>query len=194
MANPLKRASADDESSVVETCRFYQVQRLISRKGLVVTPEARFGELFELDYMGASEYEGRAFPAFLRNVHNHLENLVGAQLEIEGMSVFVAFSTHNNTLEHVTSELAAIATGERYTQGGARFKMAEPAQEPPPRKNSQAARRAEVKEYFRVDGWAEISLTAFWTVLPMTLEDYKQLIVASVAYMDEQKRQQAEGA
>lgn len=192
MVNPLKRASTDDESPVLETCRFYQVQRLISRKGIAVAPEARFGELFELDYMGASEYEGSAFPAFLRNVHDHLDTLVDARLEIEGMSVFVVFSTHNNTLEHVASELASIATGERHTQGGARFKMAEPAQEPPPRKNSQAARRAEVKEYFRVDGWAEISLTAFWTVLPMTLETYRQLIVASVAFMDEQKHLQAE--
>ncbi|AXH59541.1 hypothetical protein [Pseudomonas amygdali] len=194
MLKLFKRASSSQAPSIVETCPFYQVQRLISRKGLATAPEMRFGELFELDYMGASEYEGKSFAAFMRNVHDHLDTLVGAQLEIEGMSVFVAFSTHNNTLEHVTSELTAIASGKRHTQGGARFKMAEPTPEPPPRKNTQAARRAEVKEYFRVDGWAEISLTTFWTVLPMTLEVYKQLIVASVAFMDEQKRQQAERA
>lgn len=194
MLNLFKRASSQQAPSIVETCRFYQVQRLISSKGLTVTPDTRFGEMFGLDYMGASEYEWGAFPAFMRDVHAHLDTLTSAQIQIEGMDVFVVFSGHNNTLEHVTAELVAIATGKRQTHRGARFKAVAPATGPKPRKNSVAARRAEVEAFTRVDGWAEISLTAFWTVLPMTLEAYKQLIVASVAYMDEQKRQQAEGA
>lgn len=194
MLDIFKRVSAHQQPAHVETCSFYQVQRLISSKGFTVTPETRFGEMFGLDYMGASEYEWGAFPAFLRDVHAHLDTLVGAQIQIEGMDVFVVFSEHNNTLEHVTAELVAIATGKRHTQCGARFKAVAPATGPKPRKNSVAARRAEVEAFTRVDGWAEISLTAFWTVLPMTLGLYKQLIDASVTYMDEKKRLEAEKA
>lgn len=179
------------KASEIETCLFYSVQRLISEKNLgdaAESPSLRFGELFKLDYMGASEYEFGAFPKFMREVHEHQENLVGVEVDIEGMAVFVVYSTHNNTQEHVLEQLKAIAQGKQYTKGGASFKKPGEAAVKKPRMGSRAARQAEADAMFRVDGWAEISLTTFWTVLPMTLERYKQLIANSVAYMDEQKR------
>ncbi|MBD8089170.1 hypothetical protein IFT48_04185 [Pseudomonas fluorescens] len=188
MLSFLKASPKPQAPTMVEICTFYSVQRLISKKALEPTPDLRFGQFFDLDYMGASEYEYGAFPGFLRDVHANRDTLVSTQLHINGMDVFVAYSTHNNTLEHVTCELFAIAEGTRRTQCGARFKMPDAPSTKKPRKNSAAARAAETELFFRVDGWAEISLTTFWTVRPMTLELYKQIIANSVAYMDEQKR------
>lgn len=186
----IHRKPQPEAAPMIQNERFYSVQRLISEKKKLASLEQgdalRFGEVFTLDYMGSSEYEYGAFPAFLRMVHEHLDALDGLQVDIQGMAVFVAYPRSLSTQEHVLAQLEEIASGSLYTRDGARFA-------PPkvgsgstrkPRKGSRAERAASVEAYFRVDGWAEISQATFWTTLPMTLERYKELIRASIEYMD----------
>jgi hypothetical protein len=171
---------------------FCYIQRL--RLGKVeCAPGVRFGQAFELEYMGASEYEFGAFPAFLRAAHDRIDQLVEVKASIVydkalGLSYPITcfYDPHAMTWEHIENQLVMVAQGKQRTKMSAGFPGIKRQQTTPPRGPRKAVATIIPSE---TCGWVDVGNNVFWTAREITLDQYKGLLRESVEYMDAQKAQ-----
>lgn len=165
---------------------FYCIQRL-KRTGCEIASDARFGQVFELDYMGYAEYEFGSFSKYLRAAHAQLDHLVEMRAAISDgndqghmCAVVCFYDPQSTTWEHIERQLTLLANGQLETLGSTRF--AEPDQVLPPTskrsKKPPVARRTNP-----VCAWVDIGQNVFWATCEISLEQYKSMLSNSMAYM-----------
>jgi hypothetical protein len=157
-------------------------------------PGLRFSEVFSLEYMGAAEYEFGAFARFLRTAHDCRDHLVEAKSVIAygdddqlTCTVTCFYDPQAQSWAHIEKQLTLLAQGKLHTKRGAHFPAAD-TRPPAPVKGRRKA--AEPPPRPTTCGWVEIGQNVFWTTSEITLAQYRDLLRASVDYMDAQKAQQ----
>lgn len=140
----------------------YLVQRLKRKNVNGPLSEYRFGEVFDLDYMGSAEFEFGAFPEFLRRMNKSLLGKFSAT--INGTKVFGVYD-----MSSFDSEAEVVAT----LQGIAdrKIHLKEYSDFPP------------TATYTKTSAWAAIDSGIFWSIENIS-DGVKTLFANSVAYMD----------
>lgn len=150
----------------------YLVQRLKPKRERPAgsLDNLRFGEVFELDYMGAAEYEFGAFPKFLRRMASALLGRVTVTLK-DGTKVFAVYDMASYTGDAQVAEvLNDIADKKTRHKCGPDF---------PPRVPTAKWDSGTV-------AWAELDHGLFWSLENMSV-GVSKLFANSVKYMDAQK-------
>lgn len=169
---------------------FSYVQRLVLADG-DLRPGLRFGEAFGLEYMGAAEYEFGAFTRFLRAAHECRDDLVEAKVVIaygdDGQltcTVTCFYDPQAQSWSHIEKQLTMLAQGKLHTKRRANFPAADPR---PPASVKGRRKSVEPPPRPTTCGWVEIGQNVFWTTSEINLAQYRDLLRASVEYMDAQK-------
>lgn len=143
----------------------YLVQRLRRMPTTGPLSELRFGEVFQLDYMGSAEFEFGAFGKFMRRMND--APLESFKLEVNGTKVFGVFDSSNfESVKDVTAVLQSIADGKHRLKERADFPS--------------------TAQFRKTDAWAAIDSGIFWATENMS-GVVKRLFANSVAYMDTPK-------
>ena len=169
---------------------FYMIQRLKPFR-VAMAPGIRFGQVFELEYMGASEYEAGYFSKYMRAAHARRDHLIEVNASIvydveKGLSYPITcfYDPGAMTWEHIEQQLTLVAQHKQQTRMGSRF-PALPTQRTIPGKGRAKPKVVEVLP--ETCAWVDIGAQVFWAACDITLEQYKSLLQASVEYMDAEK-------
>ncbi len=164
---------------------FSLVQRLELKGSLPKEPGSlMFGDLFALEYMGASEFEFGAFSEFLRTADwaanpakpHFLMRMFESprpiywesfSASVGGIAVYGGFDSRLHSVEDVIAKIGEVASGKARCKGGANF---------PPKEGSIS----------KTVAWVEIIQGVFWS-----LQDFRylfsNLVNQSVRHMDKQR-------
>ena len=152
------------------------IQRLIARtKDCTV----RFGERYQMDYMGSTEFELGLIAARLRELATR--SMMG-EVMVNGRFILVLFNPVHYDLQGVECVLNKLYHNE--------FQLKEPSLF----NDDYRKRYKEISPNTRIDAWFDIQHGLFWTWQRINIKDVQRNIRISVEYMDGRRQDKISNA